>query len=322
MTATAKEPALSIEDRVAALRLGKKQWSPPENDDVFASTTPPAMPSTPEPPKIRASRFGIRVGEPAAHPVSAYAHDSAAASIAQQEMLAAPGPSPQHLGRAGRFSIPSHSGDVKAHESEADNEYGATNSEDAPEIPANPPPAQDPQEVHMALARAQPIPDPGPWNCETTPAGSAFTPAQWQEAQDANPQCTVFEMLKLEQRALVAVPGMDSFSASLFRRSLVVDLRARHLAPWAEQYASAHLEHSSVHCGTSRYAIIRAASERAGASYLDGSVLRTAEPGAKPVEESRPKTNRFTATASSAPGSGDPAPRSGRFAAAIERMRR
>lgn len=188
---------------------------------------------------------------------------------------------------------------------------------------------QDSSQPPPAAGRpaVQPLSDPGVWPCESTPAGSAFSDDQWTRAEQDNPDCTVFEMIKSGERSLVLVPSMQPAVADLFRRSLVVDLRAKHLVPWAEQYANAHLEHASVEFGIVRYAIIRAASERERTAWLDGSVLRTADPGADiPSERVRafePRARRFATAPAAKPRTApeSPSPRSHQFAAAIERMR-
>ncbi|HWS26401.1 MAG TPA: hypothetical protein VN259_07460 [Xanthomonadales bacterium] len=204
---------------------------------------------------------------------------------------------------------------------------GVTAQGAAEQDSSQPPPAAPTPPPAAGRPAAQPLPDPGVWPCETTPAGSAFSDDQWTQTEQDTPDCTIFEIIKPCERALVLVPSMQPAVADLFRRSLVVDLRAKHLVPWAEQYANAHLEHAGVEFGIVRYAIIRSASERERSPWLDGSVLRTADPGAdmpsERVRASEPRTRRFATAPVAEPRTAPESmsPRSRQFAAAIERMR-
>lgn len=328
---------MSIADRIAALRQG-------------LAPAPTAHPAQAPGTARRTGRLSISAGavdvepEPAISPVAATAQ-APVASV--QEPVHPPPPAPKEAGaplaeplpsprpRGSRFGLASAR--VANHP-----KGSAQNSEQTLAEPANKgcgaikPQAkavdQNPVPTQPA-AQQQPLPEPAHWPSQTTPPGSMYTDEQWQQAQQANPDCTVFEMIKSGEHALLAVPGLDPELATLYSHSLVVDLRAKHLVPWAEQYANAHLEHTSVEHGQVRYAIIRSACARNDTAYLNGSVVRIVDPGATaPARPSATRMNRYTATSSAPKGltnigtddaSSQPSarPRSERFAAAIERMR-
>ena len=328
----------SIQDRIAALRQGVR-----ERKDGAAGIpdmdvgAPQALRSAP----ARARRFGLVAGVGIANEeegqTAVGAMDQAGAggaaggaspveSAPEPEAASAPAPAPaQRRLRGSRLSVGSGVPTSGA-EHLAEQEPTSSKSQTTP-TPEPAPPSQ---------SSPEPLTDPGEWACKSTPAGSVYSEEQWRQAQQDNPDCTIFEMIKPGERALVAVPAMQPTMASLFTRSLVVDLRAKHLAPWVERLANAHLEHASVEYGVVRYAIIRAASERERTAWLDGSVLRTADPGAEMSEQrseaGAARASRFATAPRSAPApmsgarqrrapEAEPAPRSRQFAAAIERMR-
>ncbi len=291
----------SIQDRIAALRQGVREKKECATDEAGVGAAQSARPIA-----ARARRFGL----------------SASVGITDE----ADGGQDSPSGDAG--GTPSA---VRPRGTRLVIEAQALHAEQQDSPPPTPTPAAA-EDTGMD-SPAQPMEDPGEWPCETTPAGSAFSDDQWTRTEQDNPDCTVFEMIKPGERALVLVPAMQPTMASLFRRSLVVDLRASHLAPWASRLASASLEHASVAFGVVRYAIIRAASERERTAWLDGSVLRTADPGADmPPEQGKSspaRTSRFTTAPRSSPAAvaqrgapgPEPQPRSRQFAAALERMR-
>ncbi len=330
----------SIQERIAALRQGVRERKDaaegvPDMDVGSSQALRPAP--------ARARRFGLVAGVGIANEeqgqTTAGAMDQASAGSAagagaspvesapEPEAASAPPPSPaQRRLRGARLSVGSGAATSGAAHL-AKQEPTSSKSQTTP-TPEPAPPSQ---------SSPQPLTDPGEWACKSTPAGSVYSEEQWRQAQLDNPDCTIFEMIKPGERALVAVPAMQPTMASLFTRSLVVDLRARHLAPWVERLASAHLEHASVEYGVVRYAIIRAASERERTAWLDGSVLRTADPGAEMSEQrseaGAARASRFATAPRSAPApmsagarqgrapETESAPRSRQFAAAIERMR-
>jgi hypothetical protein len=130
------------------------------------------------------------------------------------------------------------------------------------------------------------------WFDLARPAGSAYSEEEWTAAELANPGCVVMEMLKPQDRALIAMPTPDplpSHMADLLRRSLVIhDLVS---SEWSA-LASAKIVHHGAF-GRFTYQVVRSDRERAKNPWLDNSTMTLSDTSAPDaVEEGRVPTSR------------------------------
>jgi hypothetical protein len=138
------------------------------------------------------------------------------------------------------------------------------------------------------------------WADPARPPGSGYSEEEWAAAELANPGCTVMEMLKPQERALVAMPTPDplpSHMADLLRRSLVIHDLVN--SDWAAALASAKIEHHGAF-GRFTYLVVRCQREREKNSWLDGATMTLRDTEApSPTEEqvrAQSRSQRYRAT--------------------------
>lgn len=148
--------------------------------------------------------------------------------------------------------------------------------------PQSPGPANSAVEHRRALRDELPQ-DANAWKDPDRPAGSEYSNEEWDAAEAASPGMTVFEMLKADERALVA-KEQDANDVVLKRSLLVHELAD---CDW-RSHASVVMEHYGKF-GQSRYQVIRSQTERQKFPWADGSKLVIRDKG---FEEPTPEQAR------------------------------
>lgn len=264
----------SVKDRIAARRAkAAADGSAASETDNFGPVAAASSSGSPSPARVdRFSRY--RASEPL--PADAYETPPSApaphAPAARPDPAAAPSPSAvsarEHapssstaLSRAERFRSR-----MATANTEQPSGSGPTDDADLhPMDDLNPQSASQPHQMLQAERFQDAAPEP--WVDPNRPAGSAYSEEEWAAAEAANPGCVVFEMVKLEERALMSMPR-DAYD-EVFSRSLVIHEKAN--CPYRYQ-ATISIEHHG-EFGVFCYGVIRSSKARERSSWVDGSKL-------------------------------------------------
>jgi len=131
------------------------------------------------------------------------------------------------------------------------------------------------------------------WEDPARPPGSGYSEEEWAAAELANPGCTVMEMLKPQERALIAMPTPDplpSRMGDLLRRSLLIHDLVN--SEWSALASAKIVHHGAL--GRFTYQVVRCQLEREKNPWLDNSIMTLRDTNAPNAsEEGRtPPTSR------------------------------
>lgn len=309
---------MSIQDRIAAKKAAKAAGT-------LTPEPPPAAAAPAKKPGGRAARFGSSSPEDAANPdaqepaplQSAPNATNATenATLAQpsadhSDSTTAPStdPTPVKTGRAARFNRAGSDDDLPP-ELRDEPASAATNATEHATNRPNQPTSraerfrnsgaliaarrqaldeQREQEASAASSSSQKA-EPIAWEDESRPAGSEHSLEEWAQAEADNPQCVIVELVKLDERALMAIPK-NGINDMLLHRSLVIDSRVD--SPWKAN-STAKIEHHG-EFGVSNYLVVRCEEQRRKFPLTDGSLMVLRDEGAAEKEaKHRSRADRF-----------------------------